>query len=81
MTKNNDTPHLKSAKSRLGTASNQIAAGLELVCGRPTLALSSAMVPQTLSCKSKELQQKYHHGLASNELRSVIITDKRVVRP
>ena len=24
--------------------------GLQLVCGRPTLALSSALVPQTLSC-------------------------------
>ena len=23
---------------------------LQLVCGRPTLALSSALVPQTLSC-------------------------------
>ena len=24
--------------------------GLQLVCGRPTLALSSALVPKTLSC-------------------------------
>ena len=24
--------------------------GLQLVCGQPTLALSSALVPQTLSC-------------------------------
>ena len=24
--------------------------GLQLVCGRPTLVLSSALVPQTLSC-------------------------------
>ena len=24
--------------------------GLQLVCGRPTLALSSALAPQTLSC-------------------------------
>ena len=24
--------------------------GLQLVCGRPTLALSSALVPQTLNC-------------------------------
>ena len=24
--------------------------GLQLVCGRPTLALSSALVPETLSC-------------------------------
>ena len=26
--------------------------GLQLVCGRPTLALSSALVPQTLSCET-----------------------------
>ena len=33
-------------KSRLGTASNKITGGLELVCGRPTLALASALVHQ-----------------------------------
>ena len=44
-------------KCRLGTASNEITSGggggggrLRLVCGRPTLALSSALVPQTLNC-------------------------------
>ena len=40
-------------KCRLETASNEITGGwgwLQLVCGRPTLALSSALVPQTLSC-------------------------------
>ena len=37
-------------KRRIGTASNEITGGLQLVCGRPTLALSSALVPQTLSC-------------------------------
>ena len=46
-------------KSCLGTASNKIADGgrggggageLQLVCGRPTLALSSALILQTLSC-------------------------------
>ena len=26
--------------------------GLQLVCGRPTLALSSALVPQTLCCET-----------------------------
>ena len=42
-------------KCRLGTASNEITGGggggggLQLVCSRPTLALSSALVPQTLS--------------------------------
>ena len=34
-------------KCRLGTASNEITRGPQLVCGRPTLALSSALVPQT----------------------------------
>ena len=41
-------------KCCLGTASYEITGGggggLQLVCGRPTLALSSALVPQTLSC-------------------------------
>ena len=37
-------------KCRLGTASNGITGGLQLVCGRPTLVLSSALVPQTPSC-------------------------------
>ena len=55
---NNNAPHLKSPKNQ-----NRIAAfgrpaikitgggggGLQLVCGRPTLALSSALVPQTLN--------------------------------
>ena len=51
------TKELKQ-KSRLGTASNKITGGgggggggvLQLVCGRPTLAVCSAMVPLTLSC-------------------------------
>ena len=55
ITINNNAPHLKSPKnqkqkSRLGTASNKNYWGLQLVCVRPTLALSSALVPQTLSC-------------------------------
>ena len=40
-------------KCRLGTACDEITkggGGLQLVCGRPTLALSSALVPKTLSC-------------------------------
>ena len=40
----------KKQKCRLGTASNEITGWLQLVCGRSTLALSSALVPQTLSC-------------------------------
>ena len=55
ITINNNTAHLKSPKnqkqkSRLGTASNEITGEIQLVCGRPTLALSPALVPQTLSC-------------------------------
>ena len=55
ITINDGTPHLKppkkpKQKSRLWTASNKITGGLQLVCGRPTLALSSALVPQTISC-------------------------------
>ena len=40
-------------KCGLGTASNGITGGgvgLQLVCDRPNLGLSSALVPQTLSC-------------------------------
>ena len=59
---NNETSNEKKIKKnketkqkyRLGTASNKITGGrgggLQLVCGRPTLALSSALVPRTLSC-------------------------------
>ena len=55
-----DTPYLKSTKNQnrraaLGTASNELitgggggGGGLQIVCGRPTLALSSALVPRTL---------------------------------
>ena len=44
---NNEEP---KKKCRLGKASNEISGGLQLVFGRPTLALSSAKVPQTLIC-------------------------------
>ena len=37
-------------KCRLGTASNEITGGLQLVCGRPTFVLGSALVPQTHTC-------------------------------
>ena len=38
-------------KSHIGTSRTKSAGGgLQLVCGRLTLAISSAMVPQTLSC-------------------------------
>ena len=51
ITTNNNAPHLKSPKNQsrraaLGRPAIKITGGLELVCGRPTLALSSALVPQ-----------------------------------
>ena len=51
----NNAPHLKSPKNQnrraaLGRPAIKITGGLQLVCGRPTLALSSALVPQTLGC-------------------------------
>ena len=57
ITINNDTPPLKSLKSQnrraaLGRPAIKLLGGgegLQLVCGRPTLALSSALVPQALS--------------------------------
>ena len=54
MTKHNHTPNLKpqkepKQKSRFRTARNIITEGLQPVSDRPTLALSSALVPQTLS--------------------------------
>ena len=59
ITINIGTPHLKSPKNRnrttaLGQPAMKLleggGGGLKLLCGRPTLALSSALVPQTLSC-------------------------------
>ena len=55
ITINNNAPHLKSPKNQnrraaLGRPAIKITGGLQLVCGRPTLALSSALVPQTFSC-------------------------------
>ena len=52
---NNNAPHLKSPKNQnrraaLGRLAIKITGGLQLVFGRPTLALGSALVPQTLSC-------------------------------
>ena len=50
---NNGTPQLKSPKNQnrepVWTASNKITERLQLVCGRPTLALSSALVPRGLT--------------------------------
>ena len=56
ITINNGTPHLKSLKNQNRKAALRRPAitllgggGLQLVCGRPTLALSFALVPHTLS--------------------------------
>ena len=56
ITINNIAPHLKSPKNQnrraaLGRPAIEITGGLELVCGRPTLALSSALVHQTTITK------------------------------
>ena len=55
ITINNNAPHLKSPKNQnrkaaLRRPAIKITGGLQLVCGRPTLTLSSALVPQKLSC-------------------------------
>ena len=55
ITTNNNAPHLKSPKNQsrraaLGRPAIKITGGLQLVFGRPTLALSSALVSQTPSC-------------------------------
>ena len=55
---NNGTPHLRPPKNQnrrgaLGQPARKLlggGGGFQLVCGRPTFALSSALVPQTLSC-------------------------------
>ena len=54
-TMNNHTSHLKLPKNQnrraaLGRPAIKITVRLQLVCGRQTLALRSALVPQTLSC-------------------------------
>ena len=65
ITINNNAPHLKitkepKQKSRLGTASNEITWGLELVCGRPTLALASALVHQAKQLRSIQTKRVKH---------------------
>ena len=64
ITINNNAPHLKSLKNQnrraaLGRPAIKITGGLELVCGRPTLALSSALVHQ----RNNYEQQKQNEGL------------------
>ena len=59
ITIDNNTPHLISPRNQnrraaLGRPAIKLLVGwrggLQLVCGRPILALCSALVPQTLSC-------------------------------
>ena len=40
----------QNRSAALGRPVMKLLGGLQLVCGRPTLAVTSAMVPQTLSC-------------------------------
>ena len=40
----------QNRSAALGRPAMKLLGGLQLVFGRPTLALSSALVPQTLSC-------------------------------
>ena len=59
---NNHTPHLKPPKNlnrraALGRPAIKLL-GLQLVCGRPALGFSSAMVPQTLSLRGRFLAYK-----------------------
>ena len=81
---NNNAPHLKSPKNQnrraaLGRPAIKITEGLQLVCGRPTLALSSALVPQTLSCLvSVEDSLSICHSLSiclslTNHVRSITL--------
>ena len=60
ITTNKNAPHLKSPKNQskraaLGRPAIKITGGLQLVCGRPTLALGYALAHQT-----KQLLQKHH---------------------
>ena len=59
---NNNTPHLKSPKNQkeepLGTASNEITGGLELVGGRPTLALGSVLVHEIKQIRTTKKPNK-----------------------
>ena len=63
ITINNNAPHLKSPKNQnrraaLGRPAIKFTGGLELVCGRPTLALSSALVLQKKTTKKLTNKQK-----------------------
>ena len=65
ITINNNAPHLKSPKNQnrraaLGRPAIKITGGLELVCGRPTLALVSALVHQKTTTKKNKTTTKIY---------------------
>ena len=65
ITINNNAPHLKSPKNQnrraaLGRPAIQITEGLELVCGRPTLALASALVHQIQQLRTRKTKEIKH---------------------
>ena len=65
MTINNNAPHLKSPKNQnrgaaLGRPAIKVTGGLKLVCGRPTLALASALVLQTKQLRTTKTKQIKH---------------------
>ena len=62
ITINNNAPHLKSAKNQnrraaLGRPAIKITGGLELVCGRPTLALASVLVHQIQQLRTRRTKR------------------------
>ena len=62
MTINNNAPHLKSPKNQnrraaLGRPAIKITGGLELVCGRPTLAFASVLVHQIQQLRTRKTKR------------------------
>ena len=65
ITINNNAPHLKSPKNQnrraaLGRPAIKITGGLELVCGRPTLARASVLVYQIQHIRTRKLKRIKH---------------------
>ena len=73
ITINNNAPHLKSPKNQnrraaLGRPAIKITGGLELVCGRPTLALSSALVHRRNNFEQQKQNEKSTSKKQSGQL-------------
>ena len=73
ITINNNAPHLKSTKNQnrraaLGRPAIKITGGLELVCGRSTLALSSALVHQKNNYEQQNQNEYNTHTKQSGQL-------------